>query len=82
MPPSFGGAGGGRLPEQSRISSSTYETGRLEGLPVFMVIVFCAGRLEGSAPTRGFLLDSHKHWIVVGGEAALVAAEGDLLWGI
>ena len=59
--------------------------GRLEGLPVSFVnhgIRICAGRLEGSAPIRGFLLDSHKHWIMIGGEAALVATEGDFLWGI
>jgi hypothetical protein len=60
--------------------------GRLEGLPVSFVnygIRNCAGRHRG-LPLRlvGFLLDSHKHRIMVGGEAALVAAEGDLLRGI
>ena len=60
--------------------------GRLEGLPVSFVnhgFVIVRADLRG-LPLRvgGFLLDSHKHWIMVGGEAALVAAEGDLLRGI
>ena len=50
--------------------------------PFSWLLSFVRADLRGLPLRVGFLLDSHKHRIVVGGEAALVAAEGDFLRGI
>ena len=59
------------------------ERADLRVCPFSWLLSFVRTDLRG-LPLRvgGFLLNPHKHRIVVGGEAALVAAEGNLLRGI